>query len=288
MSALSLKIWGHCFRAVVAVLIGGLAVTGCGGSDSPSTAIGVAIRAPYTAFIRREASTLCADFTPAAAAQLARRVSRSSSCQARVAEAFARSEPFERKFQPAALATIRVSGVMQHGDVAGATINYSDSRTRVLIELVKINDTWRVATRPLLGLIKGCFVRGLLTVTCPTNARVMLFSIGEPELRAEHGDGVNGQQLVRVPSAVKDAGGKRLDEFNAGMTVVVRSGCLACHRIGLQGNSGPGQNLTHVGSTLSGRQIEHAILDPTAPMPSFKNLPATKLKNLVYFLSMLR
>jgi menaquinol-cytochrome c reductase cytochrome b/c subunit len=72
------------------------------------------------------------------------------------------------------------------------------------------------------------------------------------------------------------------------MEVVAQSGCLACHRIGAQGNSGPGPDLTHIGSTLSAEQIEHAILDPSAPMPSFKNLPAVKLKDVVEFLAQFR
>ena len=54
------------------------------------------------------------------------------------------------------------------------------------------------------------------------------------------------------------------------------------------GNKGPGPDLTHVGSTLSQRQIERAILNPTAPMPSFRNLPKAKLHALVAFLSELR
>jgi hypothetical protein len=33
-------------------------------------------------------------------------------------------------------------------------------------------------------------------------------------------------------SAIEDAGGRKLSEFNAGMKVVAQTGCLACHRIG--------------------------------------------------------
>jgi Cytochrome C oxidase, cbb3-type, subunit III len=92
---------------------------------------------------------------------------------------------------------------------------------------------------------------------------------------------------IPVPSAVEQAGGEELAEFKLGSAVVAQSGCLACHRIGESGNKGPGPPLTHIGSTLTEKQIEHALISPRAPMPSFKNLPAAKLKAVVKFLSLL-
>jgi Cytochrome C oxidase, cbb3-type, subunit III len=99
-----------------------------------------------------------------------------------------------------------------------------------------------------------------------------------------------GPTLVTMPppAAVLHAGGRQLAEFEQGRLVVAQSGCLACHRIGQTGNHGPGPNLTHIGSKLSRRGIEHAIVDPTAPMPSFKHLPRAKLKAVVTFLHELR
>jgi menaquinol-cytochrome c reductase cytochrome b/c subunit len=70
--------------------------------------------------------------------------------------------------------------------------------------------------------------------------------------------------------------------------VVAQSGCLACHRLGQDGNHGPGPGLTHIGSMLSRHGIEHALINPSAPMPSFKHLPAAKLKAVAEFLSELR
>ena len=93
---------------------------------------------------------------------------------------------------------------------------------------------------------------------------------------------------VSPPPAVVHAGGRKLAEFEQGRMVVAQSGCLACHRIGQAGNHGPGPDLTHVGSMLSKRGIEHALIDPSAPMPSFKHLPAAKFKAVVQFLSELR
>jgi Cytochrome C oxidase, cbb3-type, subunit III len=93
---------------------------------------------------------------------------------------------------------------------------------------------------------------------------------------------------VSPPAEVVQAAGRQLAEFEQGRTVVAQSGCLACHRLGQAGNAGPGSALTHVGSRLSRHGIKHALLDPTAPMPSFTRLPAARLKALVTFLSELR
>jgi ubiquinol-cytochrome c reductase cytochrome b subunit/menaquinol-cytochrome c reductase cytochrome b/c subunit len=76
--------------------------------------------------------------------------------------------------------------------------------------------------------------------------------------------------------------------FTAGELVVGQSGCLACHVIGSNGNSGPGPNLTHIGAMLEPAAIASTLRNPTAPMPSFKNLPPEKFQNLVGFLSELQ
>jgi ubiquinol-cytochrome c reductase cytochrome b subunit/menaquinol-cytochrome c reductase cytochrome b/c subunit len=79
--------------------------------------------------------------------------------------------------------------------------------------------------------------------------------------------------------------------FRAGELVVGQTGCLACHVIGGNGNSGPGPNLTHVGSLLPPEAIASTLTNPTAPMPSFKSLEQNtpqKFQNLVGFLSELQ
>ena len=289
MRSIGRNAWRNCCGVLVTVSVG-LTLIGCGGSDPPPSEISSAVRAPYIAVASHDTSALCADFTLAAASRLARDVSQSANCEERVAEAFARSAPFEPKSQPVAPSDFKVSGVMQHGNVASAAVTYGvgGSGVRVTLDLARIEGAWRVSSQPALRLVSGCYVGGVLTESCPKNARVALFSIGRLKLRGEPGGGVNGQQLVPVPPAVEDAGGRELSEFNAGMKVVAQTGCLACHRIGEQGNSGPGQDLTHIGSKLSAEQIEHAILDPTAPMPSFRNLPREKLAAVVEFLSQVK
>ena len=289
MTSIGRKVWRRCCGVLATVLVGALTLIGCGTADPPPSEISSAVRAPYIAVVAHDASALCADFSPMAASRLARDVSQSANCEERVAEAFARSAPFEPKPLPVVPNAFQVSKVMQHGNVASAAVTYGvdGSGVRVTLELAKVGGTWRVSSRPTLRLVSGCYVDGVLTESCPENARVMLFSIGRLELRSEPGGGVNGQ-LVPVPPAVEDAGGSELNEFNTGMKVVAQTGCLACHRIGKQGNSGPGPDLTHIGSTLSAEQIEHAILYPTAPMPSFRNLPREKFRAVVEFLAQLQ
>ena len=74
----------------------------------------------------------------------------------------------------------------------------------------------------------------------------------------------------------------------AGQTVVNQSGCGACHKFGEAGNSGPGTDLTHVGSRLPAQAIARTLRNPTAPMPSYQGLPPEKFEALVNYLSALR
>ena len=44
---------------------------------------------------------------------------------------------------------------------------------------------------------------------------------------------------------------------------------------------GPGPNLTHIGSRIPRLGIARTLVNPTAPMPSFKNLPPQKFEAAV-------
>jgi menaquinol-cytochrome c reductase cytochrome b/c subunit len=74
----------------------------------------------------------------------------------------------------------------------------------------------------------------------------------------------------------------------AGQQVANQSGCGACHKFGEAGNSGPGPNLSHIGSTLPSQAIARTLRNPTAPMPSYADLPPKKFNALVDYLSALR
>jgi menaquinol-cytochrome c reductase cytochrome b/c subunit len=57
-----------------------------------------------------------------------------------------------------------------------------------------------------------------------------------------------------------------------GRNVVASSGCLGCHRIGENGNAGPGPELTHIGARVQKAAIARTLVNPTAPMPSYSRL----------------
>ena len=91
-----------------------------------------------------------------------------------------------------------------------------------------------------------------------------------------------------TPARIVAAGGTTLAEYESGKQVVAQTGCLACHKIGDNGNGGPGPNLTNIGARLPRQGIARTLVNPTAPMPSFRNLPPQKFKAVVNFLSQLK
>ena len=69
---------------------------------------------------------------------------------------------------------------------------------------------------------------------------------------------------------------------------MAQSGCLACHKIGENGNGGPGPDLTDIADKLPKAAILRTLENPTAPMPSFAGLPEEKKTAMVDFLAQLR
>jgi mono/diheme cytochrome c family protein len=86
-----------------------------------------------------------------------------------------------------------------------------------------------------------------------------------------------------APSALRLRGQAKA-QADAGRAIVERAGCLACHAIAGQGNDGPGQNLTHIGSQLTSPELSKVIRHPRAPMPSFAALPPHQLSELTAYL----
>jgi ubiquinol-cytochrome c reductase cytochrome b subunit/menaquinol-cytochrome c reductase cytochrome b/c subunit len=80
-------------------------------------------------------------------------------------------------------------------------------------------------------------------------------------------------------------------QYAKGKDVAASSGCLGCHKIGENGNAGPGPPLTNIGSRLGRQAIARTLINPTPPMPPFtalkKNDPQ-KFNELVGFLSSLK
>ena len=167
----------------------------------------------------------------------------------------------------------------------------------------------------LLRVIKPPSLVGLATIGAPTICMILLFLLPfydrKPERRPERrpiatltgiavigamalltyeGASAGSPTVIEMPTptAVVQAGGKTLSEFEAGRLVVAQSGCLACHKIGDNGNDGPGPNLTHIGGRLPRLGIARTLVNPTAPMPSFRNLPPQKFNAAIFFLSQLK
>jgi quinol-cytochrome oxidoreductase complex cytochrome b subunit len=76
-------------------------------------------------------------------------------------------------------------------------------------------------------------------------------------------------------------------QYEAGKEVVAGSGCLACHKLGENGNNGPGPELTHIGARIPRAAILRSLEIGPGIMPSFRELPQKKLNELADFLSSL-
>jgi quinol---cytochrome c reductase cytochrome c subunit, bacillus type len=93
---------------------------------------------------------------------------------------------------------------------------------------------------------------------------------------------------MQAPSDLK---GKALAQFDQGKLVAAQSGCLACHKIGHNGNDGPGPELSGVGARLPKEAIARTLENPTAPMPSYAQLQRDRPEQfdaMVEFLAQLR
>src|SRR4051794_17008344 len=80
-------------------------------------------------------------------------------------------------------------------------------------------------------------------------------------------------------------------QYDPGKKVMAASGCLGCHRVGDNGNSGPGPELTEIGKRLPRQAIRRTLENPTSPMPSYRKLEQQNPKefnNLVAFLASLK
>jgi menaquinol-cytochrome c reductase cytochrome b/c subunit len=167
----------------------------------------------------------------------------------------------------------------------------------------------------LLRVIKPASLAPLATIGVPTIGMILLFLLPfydrRPERRPERRpiatatfvvvfaamalltyQGANAGSPTAIelatPPAVKQAGGATLAGYNAGKAVIAARGCLGCHKIGENGNSGPGPDLTHIAARLPAQGIARTLVNPTAPMPSYKNLPPKQFEAIVHFLSLLK
>ncbi|MGI8559299.1 MAG: c-type cytochrome [Solirubrobacteraceae bacterium] len=93
---------------------------------------------------------------------------------------------------------------------------------------------------------------------------------------------------MATPAAIVGRGPAQVAQFTEGRDVAAQSGCLACHKIGENGNAGPGPPLTHIGSRIYRQALARTLVNPTAPMPPYTTLPRQKFNALVSFLAALK
>jgi menaquinol-cytochrome c reductase cytochrome b/c subunit len=166
----------------------------------------------------------------------------------------------------------------------------------------------------VLRVIKPSSLTPLAAIGAPTICMILLFLLPfydrSPERRPERRpiamaaaaftigamafltyEGANAgspnQIDMATPASVVAQGGKTLRTFEAGKQVVAQSGCLACHKIAENGGT-LGPDLTKIGSRLARQAIARTLVNPTAPMPSYEQLPVEKRDALVEFLSQLK
>jgi len=76
-------------------------------------------------------------------------------------------------------------------------------------------------------------------------------------------------------------------DVEPGKQVAAQSGCLACHKIGENGNDGPGPELTEIGNRLPREAIARSLEVGPGVMPSYQNLSPKKFEELTAFLASL-
>jgi ubiquinol-cytochrome c reductase cytochrome b subunit/menaquinol-cytochrome c reductase cytochrome b/c subunit len=167
----------------------------------------------------------------------------------------------------------------------------------------------------LLRIIKPAYLVPLATIGVPTICMILLFLLPfydrGPERRPERRPiattagiftiaamayltylGANAGPPTQIdmptPQRIVQAGGPLLTQYEKGKQVAAQSGCEACHKFGENGNDGPGPPLTDIAARLPKQAISRTLINPTAPMPSFKGLPKEKFDALVTFLSQLK
>jgi menaquinol-cytochrome c reductase cytochrome b/c subunit len=170
----------------------------------------------------------------------------------------------------------------------------------------------------LLKVIKPAELTPFATIGVPTIAMILLFLLPfydrGPERRPERrpvattagiftiaamgyltylgaSAGAPTEIEMETPARIVAQGPEMVQTYEAGKQVTAQSGCLACHKIGENGNDGPGPELGEIADRLPKQAIRRTLINPTAPMPSFAQLEQDapeKFNAMVEFLGELR
>ena len=156
----------------------------------------------------------------------------------------------------------------------------------------------------VLRVIKPNELVPVATIGVPTIAMVLLFLLPfydrGPERRPERRPvAMSAMVLTIVAMAYLTYAGanagppseidmKVPPQYEPGKEVVAQTGCLACHRLGDNGNSGPGPELTNIGARIPRNAILRSLVAGPGIMPSFEGLGKRKLNAVADFLASLQ
>ena len=107
---------------------------------------------------------------------------------------------------------------------------------------------------------------------------------GHPD---DHRDGLPDLPRRQRPARRPRSTWRSPPTLEPGKQVAAQSGCLACHKIGENGNDGPGPELTEIGNRLPREAIARSLEVGPGIMPSYQNLPPKKFDDLTAFLASL-
>jgi menaquinol-cytochrome c reductase cytochrome b/c subunit len=155
----------------------------------------------------------------------------------------------------------------------------------------------------LLRVIKPPWAVPIATVGIPTVLMVVLlllpFYDRNPERRPERRPiattvGILGIIAIAYLTFLGATAGppsqvdlKTSAALDPGREVVAQSGCLACHRLGDNGNNGPGPELTHIGARLPQTAIARSLQVGPSIMPSYAGLSPQKFQALTAYIASL-
>jgi menaquinol-cytochrome c reductase cytochrome b/c subunit len=155
----------------------------------------------------------------------------------------------------------------------------------------------------LLRIIKPAILTPVATIGIPTICIILLFLLPfydrNPERRPERRPIATFAGILTIfamgyltylGAAAGSPNEIEMDvapQYEQGRLITASAGCLACHKIGENGNDGPGPELTDIAAKLPKAAIRRTLENPTAPMPSYAGLPEEQKTALVDFLSQL-
>jgi len=155
----------------------------------------------------------------------------------------------------------------------------------------------------LLRVIKPAALTPVATIGIPTIAMVLLFLLPfydrNPERRPERRPIATTAALLTIiamayltflganAGAPSEIDIEVAEEFEPGKQVTASQGCLACHKLGENGNDGPGPELTEIGSQIPREAIARSLVVGPGIMPSYDELSRKQTEDLTAFLASL-